>query len=58
MLNADSGTVMYPDTTLNTLSENTVVASAYVPTEGDVTQKNGKVMVWRNNDLILADNDI
>ena len=36
----------------------TVSTVAYVPAEGDVTYRNGKVMVYKNNDYVVVDNDV
>ena len=41
-----------------TTKSDTATQSAYEPKEGDVTFKDGKVMVWRNNEWKEADNDV
>jgi hypothetical protein len=46
-------------TTNSDTTENAAAASTtYVPAEGDVTYRNGKVMVWRNNDWVETDEDV
>ncbi len=35
-----------------------VTRNTYVPADGDVTYRNGKLMVWRNGRYIESDNDI
>jgi len=41
-----------------TKSDTSSEKSAYEPKEGDVTRKDGKVMVWRNGEWKEADNDV
>jgi hypothetical protein len=41
-----------------TKSDTATNESAYEPKEGDVTFRDGKVMVWRNNEWKEADNDV
>ncbi len=36
----------------------TTTTTAYTPAEGDATYRNGKVMVWKGNDWVAADNDV
>ena len=36
----------------------THAANAYTASEGDVTYRNGKVLVWRNNEWVEADDDV
>jgi hypothetical protein len=47
--NADTGSRM------TTTSDNTVT---YAPSEGDVSYRDGKLMVWRNNEYVVADKDV
>lgn len=51
----DTASTTKSDTTSNTA---TTTTTTYTATEGDVTYRNGKVMVWRNNDWAVADNDV
>lgn len=46
------------DTSTNAISDNTTVTNAYVPAEGDVAYRDGKVMVYRNNTYVEADRDV
>ena len=49
------------DTTTSTktdTSSNAATSTTYAPSEGDVTYRNGKVMVWRNNDWVVTDDDV
>lgn len=50
-------------TTINSdTTENAAVGSSttttYSPAEGDVSYRNGKVVVWRNNDWVETDEDV
>ena len=51
-------------TTAETEDSTTVTATTptttttYTPAEGDATYRDGKVMVWRNNDWVEADTDV
>jgi hypothetical protein len=47
-------TTIQTDTTTNTAS----APSAYTPSEGDVTYRNTKVMVWRNNEWEETNEDV
>lgn len=51
----DSITTVKTDSATNTGKTTTVV---YTPTEGDVTYKNGTLMVWRSNSWVEADADV
>ena len=53
-VNTDSSTNGTMDNMDNTNTSTTV----YTPAEGDISYTNGKVMVWRNNAYIEADNDV
>ena len=46
------------DTTTTIKSDTTSNAARYSPAEGDVTYRNGKVMVWRDNDWVVAEDDV
>jgi hypothetical protein len=46
-------------TTNSDTTENAAAAiTTYAPAEGDVSYRNGKVMVWRNNDWVETDEDV
>ncbi|RYY65849.1 MAG: hypothetical protein EOO12_05865 [Chitinophagaceae bacterium] len=45
-------------TTTTTTTTSTSSSQAYAPSEGDVTRRNGKVMVYRNNTWVSADRDM
>ncbi|HEX8315125.1 MAG TPA: DUF6799 domain-containing protein [Flavisolibacter sp.] len=47
-----------PTTTTNTSDNAANATSAYSPTEGDVTYRDGRVQVWRNNNWAASDNDV
>jgi hypothetical protein len=49
-INTDTSMMVTPGTSTTT--------TIYTPSEGDVIYRDGKVMVWRNNDYVLADNDV
>lgn len=53
-------TVVDADTiaTTSTTSDNTSIATTYVPADGDVMYRDGKLMVWRNNAYVLAEKDV
>ena len=59
---ADSAIMGTSDTDTNqsmqTTTTTTTTTGAYTPTEGDVTYRNGKVMVWRNGDYVESDKDV
>lgn len=42
----------------DTINHTTTAPAAYTPTDGDLTYKNGKVMVWKNNEWVETDNDV
>jgi hypothetical protein len=44
--------------TVNTSTTNTTTTTTYSPAEGDVTYRNGRVMVWRNGDWVATDDDV
>jgi hypothetical protein len=52
----DSGTTagVESDSSTNAATSPTV----YSPEEGDVSYRNGKLMVWKNNEWVAADNDV
>lgn len=52
----ENATVDMRDTT--TTYNSTNGANAYAPVEGDVTRRNGKVMVMRNGEWVEADKDV
>lgn len=59
--NADTMELTPPTTTTtttNVISDTVTNTRAYVPAEGDVVYRNGKVMVWRNNDYVESKEDI
>jgi hypothetical protein len=56
MMNTDTGSMNNGSNTMNNGS--TTMSSAYAPGEGDVTYRNGKVMVWRNGNYVVADRDV
>lgn len=41
-----------------TMDDNSMTTQTYVAGEGDVMYRDGKVMVWRNNAYVEADNDV
>ena len=45
-------------TTDTTNSTDTTTHAAYAPSEGDVSYRNGKLMVWRSNEWEEADDDV
>lgn len=51
-VNSDTATIITPGASTSTTS------TLYTPAEGDIMYRDGKVMVWRNNGYILADNDV
>lgn len=66
----DSSKTETPTVTMDTDTAKLVVTSEppatpvppsttlYVPAEGDVAYKNGKLMVWKNNKYVEADDDV
>jgi len=54
----DTTTVNSDTTTTVTMDDNAMNTQTYVAGEGDVTYRDGKVMVWRNNAYVAADNDV
>ena len=50
-----TSTTINSDTTENAAASNT---TTYAPGEGDVSYRNGKVVVWRNNDWVETDEDV
>jgi hypothetical protein len=50
----DTSTTTKSDTTANTATTTTT----YTAAEGDVSYRNGKVVVWRNNNWVVADEDV
>ena len=44
------------DTDTSTITQTTT--TTYTPAEGDVSYRNGKVVVWKNNDWVVSDKDI
>src|SRR5687767_14266912 len=44
------------DTTSTTTT--TTTTTQYTPSEGDVSYRNGKVVVWKNNDWVEAEEDV
>jgi hypothetical protein len=49
----DTTTTIKSDT-----ASNSATAYSYTPAEGDVSYRNGKVVVWRDNDWVIADDDV
>jgi hypothetical protein len=49
-----TSTTVNSDTTENAAASSTT----YAPSEGDVSYRSGKVMVWRNNDWMETDEDV
>ena len=49
-----------PDTstTTTTTAPATTTTITYTPGEGDATYRNGKVMVWKGNEWVVADDDV
>jgi hypothetical protein len=45
-------------TTSDVMADNTTVANTYIPAEGDVMYRDGRLMVWRSNAYVVADNDV
>ncbi len=56
--NSDSMTVMPSNTNTDVASDNNTTKMSYNPAEGDVIYRDGKVMVWRNNNYVVSDKDI
>ena len=54
-VNSDTMTTMV-DTSTNAMNNNTTVL--YVPVEGDIAYRDGKVLVYRNNAYVEADKDV
>jgi len=54
----DSTTTVKPDSATNTTNNTANKPTTYTSSEGDVSYRNGKVMVWRNNEWVVADNDV
>ncbi len=48
-------TTVETDTTTTTTTNTTV---QYTPAEGDVSYRDGKVVVWRNGDWVVSDDDV
>ena len=46
------------ESTVETTETTTSTTTTYTPGEGDVTHRDGKVMVWRNNNWVEADEDV
>ena len=64
-MNADSTTInsanTYADTaamTAPSTTTTTTTTSTYVPVDGDVSYRDGKVMIWRNGNYVVADRDV
>ncbi|GAB4093907.1 DUF6799 domain-containing protein [Flaviaesturariibacter terrae] len=53
-----NGTGATNTTTTTTSTTSTSSSQAYSPSEGDVTRRNGKVMVYRNHSWVSADRDM
>ena len=53
---ATDDTVLDSDTTITTTA--TSATAVYTPVEGDVSYRDGKLMVWKGNDWVVADNDV
>ena len=47
-------TTVQTDTTSNAAA----APVAYTPSEGDVTYRNGKILVWKNNEWVETDRDV
>lgn len=54
MVTTDSST----EVTMDKMDNTTTTTTTYTPADGDISYTNGKVMVWRNNAYIEADNDV
>jgi hypothetical protein len=48
----------YADTSTTVVTDNTVAVNPYVAAEGDISYKDGKLMVYRNNAWVVADKDV
>ena len=44
--------------TTSTSTMTTTTTTQYTPSDGDVSYRNGKVVVWKNNDWVDADEDV
>lgn len=55
-VDSDTSTTTTTVTTPDTLSQTTT--ATYTPAEGDVSYRNGKVVVWKNNDWVVSDKDV
>lgn len=63
MKNIFLGTIVAVMLSCNTKTETTTKTdtstnAAYAPSEGDVTKKNGEVLVWHDGEWRAADNDV
>ena len=55
----DDTTIDETDTVVTTsTTETTTSTDTYTSSEGDVSYRNGKLMVWRNNDWVESDSDV
>lgn len=53
---ATDDNVLDSDTTMTTTTSSST--AVYTPVEGDVTYRNGNLMVWKGNDWVMADDDV
>ncbi|HYO22517.1 MAG TPA: hypothetical protein VER36_08930, partial [Flavisolibacter sp.] len=44
--------------TTNTTENNATARAPYTPGDGDVSYRDGKVQVWRNNNWTASENDV
>lgn len=54
MVNTDTST----NVTMDNMDNATTTTTTYTPADGDISYTNGKLMVWRNNAYVEADNDV
>ena len=53
-INTDTST----NVTMDNMDNATTTTTTYTPADGDISYTNGKLMVWRNNAYVEADNDV
>jgi hypothetical protein len=56
--NETDSTTTTTTTRVDSANNTATSTTTYRASDGDVTYRNGKVLVWRNNDWVDADNDV
>jgi hypothetical protein len=54
----ETGSTTTTTTKVDSSNNAATTTTTYTSSEGDVTYRNGKVLVWRNNNWVDADNDV